>query len=781
MVAAAGAACLTLRHRGKSFAIAIAVGFGAAGAALTAAAAARARATDLVEAHAAGARGVPVEIEGRLVEDASPTANGASQLLNVDRIASRGLWRQTEGGVRLAIGGSLTPEACPLWRAGRRVRVTASLRVPTGYLNPGARDETAALVRRGVALVGSVKSAALVEVVARGHAAAEAAAAVRARVREAVGRRLGGRSPTSAAIVTAILIGDRAGLDPDVERRLQEAGTYHVIAISGGNIAVLAALALAVVRFTRAPGASGPLGAILALSAYGYVAGGGPSVGRATLAAVLYLAARALDHRTPPLNALAVTLAVAILASPLDLYDPGLALSFGATLALIVGAERIVIHSALGIRHSALRAFVSLGAATICAEIAVLPLGALAFGRVTAAGLALNFIAIPLMAVVQVSGLVLVAADGLAPPLADLAAGVADLSVSAVMASTGLLDLAPWLTWRVPAPSLLLLTVYYGAWLLILATRRARYLSLTIALCAGLLIAAPPGTLALPRDPRGTTPRALEVTVLDVGQGDSILISLPSGRRLLVDAGGTPGSTFDFGGRVVAPALVTLGVRRLDVLALTHPDPDHLGGAPAILRDFAPVEIWEGVPVPRHPARRALALEAARRRTGWRMLRAGTRLRDGLAEIDVLHPPPPDWERQQARNDDSLVLDVRLGDVSVLLTGDISRAIERALIPSLRPAAIRILKAAHHGSATSTSAEFLRALRPAAVIFSAGRDNRFGHPAPAVVARVQASGAQVFRTDRDGAIAVTTDGRSVRISTVAGRRWAHGIPGGPGP
>jgi competence protein ComEC len=380
------------------------------------------------------------------------------------------------------------------------------------------------------------------------------------------------------------------------------------------------------------------------------------------------------------------------------------------------------------------------------------------------------------MAVVQVAGLVLVAADALVPPLAEVAAGVADLSVSAVMASTSLLDLAPWLTWRVSAPSPVLLAVYYGAWTLVLMIRRGRHVALTVALCAGLLIAAPPGTLAVPRDPRSTTPQALEVTVLDVGQGDSILISLPSGRRLLVDAGGTLRSTFDIGARVVAPALVTLGVRRLNVLAVTHPDPDHLGGALAILRDFAPVEIWEGVPVPRHPARRALALEAARRQTGWRTLTAGTRVVDGGVEIDVLHPPPPDWERQQARNDDSLVLDVRLGDVSILLTGDISRAIERALIPSLRPAPIRILKAAHHGSTTSTSAEFLRALRPAAVIFSAGRDNRFGHPAPAVVARVQESGAQIFRTDVDGAITVRTDGRAGGISTTTGRRWDVGTP-----
>jgi competence protein ComEC len=265
------------------------------------------------------------------------------------------------------------------------------------------------------------------------------------------------------------------------------------------------------------------------------------------------------------------------------------------------------------------------------------------------------------------------------------------------------------------------------------------------------------------------------VTVLDVGQGDSILVSLPSGRNILVDAGGALASTFDMGGRVVAPALAALGVRRLHALALTHPDPDHIGGAAAILRNFAPLEIWEGVPVPRHPARRALTLEAAQRQIGWRTLNAGLRLTDGNVEIDILHPPPPDWERQKTRNDDSLTVDVRLNDISILLTGDIGRDVERAIIPSLRPTAIRILKAAHHGSATSTSAEFLRAARPSAVIFSAGRDNRFGHPAAAVLTRVQASRAQIFRTDQDGAITITTDGRSVRLFTMTGRQWADRV------
>jgi competence protein ComEC len=759
MVGAAVLGTASRQRPGRIFPISIACGFFAAGAALGTHAAARSLAVDL-RRHAASS---PLELEGRVVEDAAPGPYGASLVVEASAVWSQGSRRSVYGGLRLSVGGSLVDPRRHAWRAGRLVRLTAAVRAPTGFRNPGSGDEAASLARRGIALVGSVKSAALVNVVARAHAAAEAAAAVRAWTREIVNRRVGRHSRQSAAIVTAILIGDRAGLDADIERRLQEAGTYHVIAISGGNVAVLAGLALALARLARLSVRAGAVLAIGLLVAYGYVAGGGPSVGRATLAAVLYLFARVLDHRAPAANTLAVAVAMALLRSPLDLYDPGLALSYGATLALILGADTGTTHLFRRWPNvpPAVRAAAGLAVATICAEIAVLPLSALAFGRVTIAGLVLNFAAIPLMAVVQTAGLAVLALDPVLPPLAALCTYIAHACAALVVGSTALLDIAPWLTWRVPPPPILVLVVYYGACAAAIATRSARTPALAIAACTGFIIAAP----ALPRGPQRSE---LVVTVLDVGQGESILLAMPDGRHVLVDAGGAPGSSFNVGGRVVAPALTTMGVRRLSALALTHPDPDHIGGAPTILREFRPIEVWEGVPVPRHSARRDLTIQAASEAVGWRRLGAGSRLAFGPVEIAVLHPPPPDWERQRARNDDSLVLDVRYGAVSILLTGDASREVERLIAPSLRPAGVRILKAAHHGSATSTDASLLGAYRPHAVIFSAGRDNRFGHPARDVLSRVQASGAQVFRTDRDGAISITTDGKVVSMSTVAG-------------
>jgi competence protein ComEC len=281
-----------------------------------------------------------------------------------------------------------------------------------------------------------------------------------------------------------------------------------------------------------------------------------------------------------------------------------------------------------------------------------------------------------------------------------------------------------------------------------------------------------------PVEPRALVDRAeprpeLRATFLDVGQGDATLLQLPGARAMLVDTGGLPGTAFDIGERVVVPAALALGVRRLDVLVVTHGDPDHIGGAPSLLRALRPREIWEGVPVPPHPELARLRELATRQGGGWRRVVPGDRLAFGPVEIVALHPPPPDWERQRVRNDDSIVLDVRYGDVSILLPGDIGAGVERALAASLEPAAVRILKAAHHGSAGSTSGEWLAAARPAAVVFSSGRGNRYGHPSPVVLARVRRTGAAVFRTDEDGAIEVRTDGRAVRIEAASGRRWSH--------
>ena len=344
-----------------------------------------------------------------------------------------------------------------------------------------------------------------------------------------------------------------------------------------------------------------------------------------------------------------------------------------------------------------------------------------------------------------------------------MAATTAHLATGALLGSAALVDVAPWLSWRVPAPSGLVTVAFYasgllwitGAWRVVCRPAGAAFGLLAIAVAC-----APTTTLRQPRD------GWLRLTMVDVGQGDATLVQFPTGESLLVDAGGA-GARFDVGERVVSPALWASGVRRLDWLAVTHADLDHVGGASAVSTTFRPREIWEGVPVPNEPARRRLVEVSA----VWRELQAHDRFRVGEVIVEVLHPPLPDWERPRVRNEDSLVFRLRYKDVDVLLTGDIDAEAERMLTLGESPASIRILKVAHHGSRSSSSAGFLERYTPDVALISAGRGNPFGHPAPDVVARLHAVGARVFRSDLDGATVIETDGRSLNVRSLCGRAW----------
>ncbi len=718
----------------------------------------------------------PITLEGVLRADAAATEHGVSIVVDARSVQTGGAATGIAGGVRLTVGGAVPRSAVAAWRAGRTVQMPVLLRHPSTFRNPGVPDDGRMLQRRGIALVGTVKSAALVDVTGRGGPLEEAFSATRARARTVIARHVGRLDPTSAGIALSILIGDRSGLSDTDERRLQDAGTYHVIAISGGNIAILTGLLVLLARLLRLPRRTALLATIGALLVYGEIAGGAPSVSRAVAAAVLFLAAALLDHRASPLNTLAVAATLGLAVAPANALDAGFLLSFAATGGIVVGVPRMVRAAAekSGVARAPQPArlifngAIGLLAATVCAEIAIAPIAATFFSRVTAAGLIVNFAAIPLMMIVQVGSLLLPAVASFSATGADAVGVLVHYAASGLLGSAGFVEAAPWLARDVPVPAWWVWVIYYGACVAVLV-RLAR-----VRVCLGLMGVAVAllvgGAPAAGRVVAAPAPGILRVVVLDVGQGDATLATLPDGSTIMVDAAGLAGTSFDIGGRVLVPAMRALGIERLHALVITHGDPDHISGADTVLRRFRPSNVWEGVPVPPHAGLRALIERANAQRVVWRTVRPGDVQEAGGVEVRVLHPPAPEWERQRVRNDDSIVLELRYHDVSVVLPGDVGRDVERDLIPTLDLSPLVVLKAAHHGSATSSSEEFLEAANPRAVIFSAGRNNRFGHPAQAVVERFARRGVETFNTAHDGAVFVETDGRTVEVRGWVGRR-----------
>jgi len=303
---------------------------------------------------------------------------------------------------------------------------------------------------------------------------------------------------------------------------------------------------------------------------------------------------------------------------------------------------------------------------------------------------------------------------------------------------------------RAPAPGIWAVTAYLAG-VTFLCRRQARRAIALLAAGVALFILGP----AAVADGR------LALTVLDVGQGDSLVLRSPQGRTWLVDAGGGFDGRFDLGETVVGPYLWSQGLRGIEGALITHAHPDHAGGLPFLVRSFRVGEVWEGVAPRRDRGYQSMnaALKDARvaRRTVFRDVEAAW---DGVTMRVVWPRPagPPPWS---TRNDDSVVLDVGLGAVHFLLAGDIEEGAESRL----KPSTAEVLKVAHHGSKSSTSAGFLATFGPRVAVVSSGHRNRFGHPHPFVIDRLVQAGARVYRTDRDGAVTVSTDGNSIWVRT----------------
>ncbi len=711
----------------------------------------------------------PVFIAGRLSRDATVGDSGVRLEMGAVQVAINGrIASCPDLDVLVNVGGNMAAASMDQWTAGRRVRMPVRLRTPAVVRNPGSPSVRWQELTRSFDVIGTVKSGALIEVEA-GPFWEEAAASARRYVRGVARQWLAPLHQQSAAVVTAILIGDRAGLDDDVTRRLQAAGTFHVIAISGGNVAILTTMSLLLMRlFVRRERVAVSITLVVVL-AYGLVVGRDASVARALVAATLYLGLRLVGLVPRALNVLALTALVCVIADPLVVLDVGAWLSFGATMGLITVLPRLAGSdkpppTARSATMFTLRMVRGLFLATVAAELMILPVSASVFMRVGIAGLALNFVAIPAMTVAQIAGLLLCVIAPWWTGGAAFAAVCAHWATTTLTGSASVVAFAPWLSWRVPPPPLGVVVGYYAAIAVAMVWSGRRMITrgaVCVAAGGALAMTIAPWPL-LHRPPRGW----LRVTVVDVGQGESVAVQLPNRRVLLIDAGGSAG-TFDVGGRIVTPALWASGVRRLNWLAITHGDVDHVGGAMRVAEDLRPAEIWEGVPVPEHEV--VDALRRASHDIVWRRLFAGHQIESAGASIEVLHPPLPSWERRRVRNDDSLVIRLRFGLVEVLLTGDAGPEFESSFSRDPASPPIRVLKVGHHGSRTSTNDRFLDAYAPTAAVVSAGQSNLFGHPAPAVIGRLAARGIDVFRTDRDGAIVIETDGRVAHVRSATGR------------
>jgi competence protein ComEC len=691
--------------------------------------------------------GTSFTLEARLDQEPVRWAPDRTRLLlEVDAVHAGPERLPASGRVQLTVYGE---PAAPLGE-GQRVLVDTRLYRPIGFRNPGGFDYPAHLRRDGILLVGNTRAD---RVIAITPDAPPWRVAVK---RWAVGVISARLPETSGALLAGLLMGERAALPRESDEAFRRAGVYHILAVSGFNVALLAGAVFAGLAMCGIPRRGAAIVAAGILVGFAAVVGGQPSVLRATVMGLLLLAALLLDRESQLMNALALAVLALLIWRPNDLWEPGFQLSFAATAGIVYLTPWLT--GLLGDRRwpswQAAAVAVSLGA-----QAAVTPLMLAHFNQLSLIGIVANLAVVPLAGVATTLGMVALLVELGSATFAELLFHTLWLLLLALRAIVHVAAALPAAMVHLPAPGLLTIVAWYAALLLIplaVAARRMRAI-------VGALLVTVAGLSAWPW--LRPTETMLRVTFLDVGQGDAALIELPEGPRLLVDGGPGGARRFDVGERVLAPFLWNRPVGHLDVVALSHWDLDHSGGLAAVLSRFSIGEFWESGRAPAGASEAAAVL--TRSRTPRRVLAAGQRLWLGRALITVLGPGPGP---PGAANDDSLVLRLDWRGVSLLLPGDLGARGEAQLLERGGPLQTLALKVAHHGSRFSSTGAFLEAARPQLAVVSVGARNPFGHPSPDALARLAGFGARIYRTDRDGAVILETDGHRLHVTT-----WATGI------
>jgi len=684
---------------------------------------------------------------------------------------------------------------------GRSVTVDARLRAVRGYHNPGSFDLEQFNSRHGIFWYATVPRGHRPEV--RDQVCASAWRRLLEDWRSAALARIDSLYPGDSyrsAMMRGLLLGDKSGIRQAWIDDFRRTGTYHALVISGSHITLVCGLFL---LWRRYAGYGERTLLILSASAawlYALLAGGDPPVLRAAAGFSLFAIACLFYRRASILNLLAAVTILFLVADPRQFFDASFQLSFLAVAAIGAfcareehartpdphsDARRLEVRLLAETLHLITRLPVAVTVrifSTVTSAAAsawalfrlsaavqtglALPM-AVYFHRLSITGLSANVLAVPVLSQAIPLGFLAIFTGWHWP--AALAGWLLDRSQS-IAAWHARLEPA----WRIPDPPMWLSLALAVS--LVLCAARLPRLPKLLAFAACLVLLA---LLVVHPFAADYHPGSVELTAIDVGQGESLLAALPDGEMVVIDGGGLPrlgrreSELFDIGEEVVSPYLWSRGIRRLAAVAVSHLHDDHAGGIEALLDNFRPRELWTGF-TPDHPVWRRLSAKAHSLGITVRTLKQGDHFEMGGTRWDVLAPSPVQPWTGKPRNNDSLVLRLRHGRHTFLLTGDIEHGVEGRLIEEQAIGRVDVLKIAHHGSRLSSNPAFLDLARPSVALISAGQGNTYGLPHPSIVEGLQRLHTIIGRTDSDGLISVRSDGRYLTLEPArfAGGSWS---------
>jgi competence protein ComEC len=619
---------------------------------------------------------------------------------------------------------------------GARLELVATVEAPRRADERGGFDEQTWLHRQGIHVVLSAKRW---RIVGRRGGLGGLADRLHAHLARTIAPGLAGER---RAVLAGIVLGEDEGLSTDLRDAFRASGLYHLLAVSGQNVAFIAGGVFLLAWLVAAPRVVAEIAILVAIAGYVLAVGWQPSVVRAGvaggLASLAWLTARSRDRW----YFLLVGAIVLLAWNPYTLLEPGFQLSFAAVGAIFVVVPRIQRLLEGYPMPGMLRDVAAIS--TACGAVTA-PILWLHFGTVPIYSVPANALAAPVVAPLLGLGLISAALEPLLPSAAHAVAWANGWLAAYLAACARLVAVVPGAQVASPAAAATIAGLAALAFIVVRVRDGQRRLALVLAAC---LVAGVVGWRAFPDHP--PPPAGLRVTFLDVGQGDAVLLQTRA-HAVLVDQGPPEARVWK--------QLQSLGLHRLSLLVITHPDRDHVGGAADVLARLGVDTVFDtGTPPPGPEGEAALA-EARRRQARLVVARAGQAYRLGGLRLRVLWPRRA-ATRGESTNDHAVVVLATYGEIDVLLTADA----ESHVTAPLRPPRAEVLKVAHHGSADPMLPQLLDRVQPRLAVVSVGRYNGYGHPAPSTLAALEAvSGLRVYRTDRDGRVTVETDGRRVHV------------------
>lgn len=711
-----------------------------------------------------------VTIEGHLYRPVERLGTHQRLYLRLHRLKVDNQWQIVKGQVRLKLHSDDASYLSGDVLRIRRVRLYP-LR---GFWNPGAFDLKAYMQRRNIYAVGGISQATRVRLLYRTPRFALQPLLAGWRRNLSTQLRQSLASPAYPTFM-AMIFGQRGNLPPQQLEDFRTSGIAHLLVVSGLHVGFVATafflcwrtLFRGVSLFIRANWRPTPLAimvSLLGIVLYCSVVGWGISTSRAAIMIGSSLLALSIGRLRELPYAIAFAAIVLCMTTPFTIFSISFQLSF-----VTVGSIALALNSPFCEPTSAdpahpwwqrLQTYLLI---SLAAYLGTLPILAGAFHTIPAYGLIANLIILPLASLVVPYSLVVIGVLTISPQLATYVSWPLNICLPIMSKLASIIATLPNAQIHLPAPSTAMVLSYYGLLSVFFVCRSWPRRLISGGLCLVMFFTS------LGFQYVSTRAAQLRVTFLDVGSGDAILIQAPGRHNLLIDGGGTYDGRFDIGARVIAPVLWDQHINQLSFMAMTHPQSNHARGLVSIMQSFPTAHLMtNGTPL-LAPYQRQLLEHAKKWATRHHTPLKGPReWQWGRLTLSLLAPPSPSEQAHTSwlpptENDKSLVFRLEYGNVSILLTGDIQESTEQWLVKH-RNLQADILQIPHHGSGTSSSVDFLRHVAPQVAIISLGANNRYGHPHARVLHNLKSHNIRVFRTDKQGAITVTTDGNHYNIT-----------------